>query len=262
MMRPMSILGAPPRCAARVSARARAMLPPWLGRVATMWARTRPPVSTRSPRMSAALWRTNSSGQRSSPPLARPRSSSTIALALDAPLIRPFACNAATSLVNPKVRAGRRGGAGPGGGGGGSVVLVGPPRGGGGLRGVDCGRPLAGGGAALARLDPRRERRDLGLPGEVHALEPDPLPRRRGEEGRLGTDPGVQARPRDGRLLADAAPRAGTHRSAARAPRDRPRCERAGTAHPGPAGTPGAYAPGSRTPWRPVRCPRSRPPAP
>src|SRR5207247_2162225 len=245
MMRPMSILGAPPRCAARVSARARAMLPPWLGRVATMWARTRPPVRTRSPRMSAALWRTNSSGQRSSPPFARPRSSSTIALALDAPLIRPFACNAATSLVNPKVRAGASSRANacgvtvklPARGLAGRIVdLMRRRRGEQVLHGVDRGLSLADGGAARDRLDLRQERRDLRLPGEVHALEHDPLPRRRGEEGRLGTSPGVKARPRDARLLADAAPSAGTHRSAARAPRDRPRCERAGTAHPGPAG--------------------------
>src|SRR5690349_182692 len=108
MIRPMSILGGPARRAARASARARAILPPWLGRVAMMWARTRPPVSARSPRMSAALWRTNSSGQRNWPPLARPRSSSTMALALDAPLMRPLAWSAATSDVNPKVRAGAK----------------------------------------------------------------------------------------------------------------------------------------------------------
>src|SRR5205809_264876 len=261
MMRPMSILGAPPRCAARVSARAKAMLPPWLGRVATMWARTRPPVSARSPRMSAALWRTNSSGQRSSPPLARPRSSSTIALALDAPLIRPLAWSAATSLVNPKVRAGarerfevgldaavqnRRLGARELDG---EIVdLVRRHRGEQVFHGVDRGLTLADGGAPLDRLDLRQPRRDLRLPGEVDAAEHDPLPRGRRQEGRLGAGPGVEARARDGRLLPDAAPSAGTHRSAARALRGRLRCARAGTAPPGPAGTPDGCGPGSPTP--------------
>ena len=61
----MSIATSPSRCAVRVSQRASAMLPWWLGLVAITWAWIRPPTSARSPRMSAALWRTNSSGQRS-----------------------------------------------------------------------------------------------------------------------------------------------------------------------------------------------------
>ena len=106
MMRPMSILGAAPvRRDARASARANAMLPLWLGRSATTCARMRAPVSARSPMMSAALWRRNSSGQRSWAPLARPRSSSRMALAGDAPLIRPRALSDSTSLTNPNVRA-------------------------------------------------------------------------------------------------------------------------------------------------------------
>src|SRR2546426_547663 len=103
---PFLLVGAPKRCAVRDRARARATLPPWLGRVAMTWARMRAPVRARSPTMSAALWRTNSSGQRNWPPFARPCSSSTIAFAPDAPLISPFALSAATSCANPKVRAG------------------------------------------------------------------------------------------------------------------------------------------------------------
>ena len=56
--------------------------------------------------MSAALWRTNSSGQRSLPPPTIPVASSTIALEAEAPLISPFAFSASTSLANPNVRAG------------------------------------------------------------------------------------------------------------------------------------------------------------
>src|SRR2546427_5558517 len=56
--------------------------------------------------MSAALCRTNSSGQRTSPPFTTPRSSSTIAFVSDAPLINPRACSSATSCVNASVRAG------------------------------------------------------------------------------------------------------------------------------------------------------------
>src|SRR6266516_4770268 len=55
--------------------------------------------------MSAALCRTNSSGQRNCPPFTTPRSSSTMAFAADAPLIKPRACRSATSCVNPNVRA-------------------------------------------------------------------------------------------------------------------------------------------------------------
>ena len=64
----MSIATPPTRCPVRRSQRASAMLPWWLGLLATTCAWTRPPTSARSPRMSPALWRTNSSGQRSSPP--------------------------------------------------------------------------------------------------------------------------------------------------------------------------------------------------
>ena len=108
MIRPMSIAGRPVRLAARSRARASATFPVWLGRVAMMCARIRAPVSARSPTMSAALCRTNSSGQRNRPPLARPppRSSSTMALDALAPLISPLARSASTSPVNPKVRAG------------------------------------------------------------------------------------------------------------------------------------------------------------
>src|SRR5216117_2455290 len=56
--------------------------------------------------MSAALCRTNSSGQRNFPPFTTPRSSSTIAFVSDAPLISPRACSSATSCVKPNVRAG------------------------------------------------------------------------------------------------------------------------------------------------------------
>src|SRR6266487_1788078 len=56
--------------------------------------------------MSAALCRTNSSGQRNFPPCTTPRSSSTIAFVSDAPLINPRACSSATSCVKPNVRAG------------------------------------------------------------------------------------------------------------------------------------------------------------
>src|SRR5439155_1727187 len=56
--------------------------------------------------MSAALCRTNSSGQRSLPPFTTPRSSNTIAFVSDAPLITPRACSSATSCVKPNVRAG------------------------------------------------------------------------------------------------------------------------------------------------------------
>src|SRR5206468_7500539 len=111
-------------------------------------------------------------------------------------------------------------------------------------------------GAALDRLDLGQERRDLRPGGEIDASEHDPLSRRRGQEGRLGADPGVEARARDGRLLPDAAPSAGAHRSAVRAPRDRPRYAPVGTTPPGPAGTPDGCVPGSPTPWRPARCPR------
>src|SRR6266571_5350027 len=55
--------------------------------------------------MSAALCRTNSSGQRNFPPCTTPRSSSTIAFVSDAPLINPRACSSATSCVKPNVRA-------------------------------------------------------------------------------------------------------------------------------------------------------------
>src|SRR5206468_10209849 len=55
--------------------------------------------------MSAALCRTNSSGQRNFPPFTTPRSSSTIAFVSDAPLINPRACSSATSCVKPNVRA-------------------------------------------------------------------------------------------------------------------------------------------------------------
>src|SRR6266581_101150 len=56
--------------------------------------------------MSAALCRTNSSGQRNVPPCTTPRSSSTMAFVSDAPLISPRACSSATSCVKPNVRAG------------------------------------------------------------------------------------------------------------------------------------------------------------
>src|SRR2546430_1999806 len=114
MMRPMSIVGAPVRWAARDNVRASATFPLWLGRVATMWARIRAPVSARSPTMSAALCRTNSSGQRSVPPFIKVRSSRTMALGADAPLMRPLPLSPSTPLAKPNVRAGASGLAGLG----------------------------------------------------------------------------------------------------------------------------------------------------
>ncbi len=54
-MRPISIVGAPVRLAARDSARASATFPPWLGRVATTWARIRAPVELVRPAELAAV---------------------------------------------------------------------------------------------------------------------------------------------------------------------------------------------------------------
>src|SRR5687768_8536505 len=100
----MSRIRPPLRSAVREIIRATATLPWWLGRLATTWARTRPPTRARSPRISPALWRTNSSGQRSGPPISSV-SESTTAESIEPPLSSPRSLSASTSWENPKVRA-------------------------------------------------------------------------------------------------------------------------------------------------------------
>src|SRR2546427_710876 len=227
MMRPMSIAGAPKRCAVRDRARARATLPPWLGRVAMTWARMRAPVRARAPTMSAALWRTNSSGQRNWPPFAGSRVRARERLVLRRPAavggrqLRPGRLDG--GVVDLVRRNGRE------------QVLDRVARG---LAPPDRGGPLD-------RLHLGEPRPHLGPSRQVGAAEHDALTGGGRQERRFGRGAGVQPRASYRGRLADGAPSGGTHGQSAPGPRARSRSSPGDTEPPARGSTRGGRAPGS-----------------
>ena len=94
----------PSRCPVRAMARASATLPWWLGRVGDDVRLDPPADEGQVADEVAALWRTNSSGQRSVVPTTPVVGEDDCVLVV-APWVKPLGLERSTSCTNPKVRA-------------------------------------------------------------------------------------------------------------------------------------------------------------